>query len=286
MLSSSAVVASRKTLVPRWVVLVVMAIAIVALGGIVLTWLSTATVPVTGTTQTVSITGAIQSVNAINHSITVSSNGQLYTINGLTDADVAQLQINVGKTYTIQATQNADGSYTIVKGSQPVAWQPTATQRTTTWVPGNIQFIGPVKSVNASTIVVQMPDGPLTMSITPQTDRSLFSGNLPAAGQLVKVETSASNGNFIVMKLGPFNAIDAANQNIVQYQGVTTSPVGADNILHFAVGNKIWSFTINSTTDLSKFGNNAQSIQANQPLKVEVQFNGSNGSVLKIANGP
>ena len=186
-------------------------------------------------------------------------------------------------TSSTSSTSGTSVATTTTAGTTPGANQPTATQQTTTFVPGNIQFIGSVNSVNSSTIVVQMPDGPLTMSITPQTDRSNFNGGLPAAGQLVLVETNASHGSFIAIKLQQANTIDATSQSTVLYQGVTTSAVGVDNILHLAVGNKTWSFTINQSTDLSKFNNNAQSIQANQQLKVTVQFTGTNGTVLKVA---
>jgi serine/threonine protein kinase len=286
MSSSSSPIGSRKMSVSRRVALGVMVIAIVALGGIGLTWLSTSTaVPDTRQTTTI-IIGPIQSVNAATHSVEVKVSGQVLTIDGLTDAEIAQLQANVGKTYTFQVTQNAYDSYTIIKGSKIIAEQSTATQQTTTWVTGTIQFTGRIDSVSSSTIVVQMPDGPLTMSITPQTELSGYNGNPPAVGQLVNVAAVASNGSFIASKLQPANQGDAASQNIVLYQGVTTSPVGTDNILHLAVGNKAWSFTINSATDLSRFNNNAQSIQANQTVRVMVQFNGSNGTVLKIASAP
>src|SRR5437870_1794818 len=59
-------------------------------------------------------------------------------------------------------TTSTSTTTTTTSGTTPGANQPTATQQTTTFVPGNIQFIGSVNSVNSSTIVVQMPDGPLT----------------------------------------------------------------------------------------------------------------------------
>jgi hypothetical protein len=178
------------------------------------------------------------------------------------------------------ATSGTPGTSAATSNTTPGANQPTATQQTTAFVPGTIQFTGQVNSIDASTIVVQMPDGPLTMSITSQTDRSHFNNGSLTSGQLVKVETSASNSSFIATKLERADQQDA--KNIVQYQGVTTSAVGADNMLHLGVGNKAWSFTINSSTDLSKFNNSAQSIQPNQRLKVKVQFTGTSGTVLKV----
>jgi hypothetical protein len=185
-------------------------------------------------------------------------------------------------TTTTTGTSSTSGTTTTATSSTtPGANQPTATQQAT-FVPGNIQFIGTVNSVNGSTIDVQMPDGPLTMTINSQTDLTHFNGGRPTNGQLVKVETNAFNGSFIATKLEPTDAKDTANQNKVQYQGVTRSAVGTDNILHLGVGTRTWNLTINSTTDLSKFGNNAQSIQDNQSIKVDVQFSGTNGTVTKV----
>jgi hypothetical protein len=183
---------------------------------------------------------------------------------------------------TTTNTTTATSATTTASGTTSGASQPTATQQATISVPGSIQFIGPINSVNASTIVVQMPDGPLTMSITSQTDRSHYKTALPTAGQIVKVETSASNGSFIATKLEPADAKDATKQNTVDYQGETTSAVGPDNVLHLGVGSKIWNLTIKRATDLDKFNHNAQSIQAHQRVKVKVQFAGTNGTVLKV----
>jgi hypothetical protein len=183
-----------------------------------------------------------------------------------------------GVPVTTTTTSAASGTTTTTTTSTttPRANQPTAT------IPGNIQLTGLVKSVDASTIIVQMPDGPLTMSITPQTDRSHDKNGLPAVGQLVKVDTSFTNGAFTATKLESTDAKDAQDQNIVQYQGQALSPVGADHILHFGVGNKTWNFQITRATGLSKFGNSTQAIQAGQMFRVKVQFSGSNGTALKI----
>jgi hypothetical protein len=72
--------------------------------------------------------------------------------------------------------------------------------------------------------------------------------------------------------------------NTVDYQGVTTSAVGSDRVIHFGVGSKSYSFSIGSTADLSDFNNNAQAVQANQSVKVEVLFSGSTGTVVKVSN--
>jgi hypothetical protein len=120
------------------------------------------------------------------------------------------------------------------------------------------------------------------MSITSRTDLSHDNNGLPAVGQPVKVDSSFINGAFVATKLESTDAKDAQDQNIVQYQGQALSPVGADNILHFGVGNKTWNFQITSSTILSKQLNNTNAIQAQQPLKIKVQFSGSQGAALKI----
>lgn len=48
------------------------------------------------------------------------------------------------------------------------------------------------------------------------------------------------------------------------------------------VGTKSYAFTIGPTADISDFGGDFQAIQANQLVKVKVQFAGSIGTVLKV----
>ena len=242
----------------------------------------------TNTAGTTSLTGTVVSVNAAQHSAVLTVNGQQVTVSGLTDQQVAALQTQVGKVYTFQVTGSGK-SYTIVPNStlQPSETNtpaPNTTQSPTPVAPGSIQFTGTVRSISNTSTVVGMPDGStLTMSITSLTDRSHFGGGLPTTGQLIKVETAAnSDGSFTAAKLEPTDANDVFKQNIVEYQGVTTSAVGTDRVLHFKVGTKSYSFTIGATTDLSDEGGNAQAIQANQLVKVQVQFAGSTGTVLKV----
>jgi len=125
-----------------------------------------------------------------------------------------------------------------------------------------------------------------------QTDLSAFNNAPPAAGTLIKVDANANtDGSFTATKLGQTLQSDLIAQiklNTVDFKGTTTSAVGADRVIHFMVGKKSYSYTIGSTADLGDFNNNAQGIQANQPVKVEVLFSGSNGSVTKVSlnNGP
>src|SRR5690348_6989334 len=76
-------------------------------------------VPATGTgTSSGTITGSVVSVNQANHSATVSVNGQQFTINGLTDQQVSQIQATVGKTWSFQVTGD-DGTYQVSSGTDP-----------------------------------------------------------------------------------------------------------------------------------------------------------------------
>src|SRR6266571_4177897 len=272
---------------------------IVCMAGLLLMALFTACAGVTTTNGTVSITGKIQSVDVANGTVTLNVQGQSQpiVIKGLSSAQVSALQSQVGKTYTITATQNSDGSYQIAVNGNPVLSTPntpegiqTADTNETPSAPeqGSISFIGKVQSVNSS--VVSMPNGStLSMNIVNgQTDLSDFNGSLPGANQLIKVDANSnSDGSFTATKLSATDSGDTSNStklNTVDFQGVTTSAVGSDGVIHFKVGNKSFSFTTNSNTDLGDFNNNAQSIQANQAVKVEVLFNGATGSVVKVSN--
>jgi hypothetical protein len=249
-----------------------------------------------GPGTTYKITGQVQTTSSASHSVTLTVNGQSITITGLTNQELAALQPQVGKTYTISATQNSDGSYTISSNSTPVVTvggtvgvetdTPEANSTPAGSVQGSIQFIGKVQSVSSSTITVAMPDGTnVTMSINNQTDTSDFNGALPGNGQLIKAEANANtDGSYTATKLSTTDSGDVQDQNVVTFQGMTTSAVGSDNILHFTVGSKSYSYTIGSGADLSDFNNSAQSIGNNQAVKVEVTFQGTTGSVTKVSN--
>lgn len=273
--------------------------------GVVLMVLFSACSGVTGNGgpgTTYKITGQISTTSSASHSVTLTVNGQSVTITGLTNQELAALQSQVGKTYTIVATQNSDGSYTISNGSTPVNTsstpgvtsgietdtpEPSQTPEPTGSVQGSIQFIGKVQSVSSSSISVAMPDGTnVSMSIVNgQTDMSDFNGALPANGQLIKVEANANtDGSYTATKLSVTDSGDLADQNVVTFQGTTTSAVGSDNVIHFTVGNKSYSYTIGSGADLGDFNNSAQAIGNNQAVKVDVTFQGSTGTVTKVSN--
>jgi Domain of unknown function (DUF5666) len=261
--------------------------------GLVMMVLTSACAGISGSNNVVR--GSISSVNAQNHTVTLNFNGQSITISGLTDQQVTQLQSQVGKTFSIQATQNSDGTYTIVAGSNithedatPSANKtetPGSNDTTNAREPGNIQFIGSVQSVGNGSIVVKMPDGSsLSMSINAQTENSDFNGAQPGVGQFIKVKATANtDGSFSATELKSTDNSDPQDKNTVEYQGVTTSAVGSDGFIHFGVGNKSYSFHIGAGADLSDFNNNAQSISNNQAVKVKVVFQGATGSITKVS---
>ena len=262
----------------------VMGIAILALMAL---FTACAGVGTNGANGNLTISGSVVSVNPQNHSVTLNINGQQKTISGLTDQEVSLLQGQVSKVYSIQVTQNSDGSYEIVTGTNPTEDNTPETTNTNetpaTNEPGSISFTGTVQSISASSIVVSMPDGQsLTMSIVNgQTDESDFNGQQITKGQLIQVEATANtDGSFLATKLKQADSSD----NVVDFQGVTTSAVGADHVIHFAVGNKGFSYAIGSNADLGDFNGNAQSIVNNASVKVEVTFNGTTGSVTKVSN--
>jgi hypothetical protein len=241
------------------------------------------------------VTGSIQSINPSAHSVTLNVNGQQITVSGLTDQQIAALQSQVGKTYTIQATQNGANAYTIATGSTPQDDDTTMQQTTVTAnntgstgasEPGSISFTGKVQSVSASSIVVSMPNGEsLTMSITAQTDRSDDDSNTQITqGQQVKVEATANpDGSFTATKLDTPDSGDLQDPNevnTVDFQGVTTSSV-SNNTISFKVGSKSYSFPIASTAQVEGVSS-TQAIGANQQVKVDALFNGSNGTAIKV----
>lgn len=269
---------------------IVMGIAILALMAL---FSACAGVSTNGGNGNLTLSGSVVSVSPQNHSVTLNINGQQKTINGLTNAEIASLQSQVGHVYSIQVTQNSDGTYEIMTNTNPTEEDTPETGETPSTgntpganEPGSINFIGKVQSVSSSSIVVSLPDGKsLTMSINSQTDRSDFNNALPTVGQTIKVEATANaNGSFLASKLQPTDTTDTTDQNVVDFQGVTTSAVGADHVIHFGVGNQSFSYAIGANADLSDFNGNAQSIARGTSVKVEVTFSGTTGSATKVSN--
>lgn len=246
------------------------------------------------------LTGSIVSVNASTGTVVISANNQQETIKNVPASVISFLQSQnlVGKTYTVQVTTNSDGSFSIVSGSNftpsnnegtpttdetSTTNETPTTETTTTNEPGTIQFYGTVQSAGNNSLVVTMPNsGQLSFTTNGSTDLKDWNNGLPSVGTRVKVQVTAnSDGSFTATKVG---SVDSGNTDTNQatYTGVTTAVVGSDRVIHFAVGNKSFSFSIPSNADLGDFNGNAQSIQRGANVKVTVQFNGSTGSAIEV----
>ena len=156
----------------------------------------------------------------------------------------------------------------------PAATQPpTAAPSPVAFKAGGISFIGPVKSITSSSLVMSAPNGQTyTLAITAQTDRSAFGGSLPTVGTSVDMDSAANpDGSFTATILKPARPGDP-DLNVIAYTGITTSAVGADSVIHFTAGIKSYTFTIPPTADVSAFGANAQAIGNNVTVKVKVQY--------------
>ena len=254
-------------------------------------------------TTTSTITGKLVSVNPAGQSATFLVNNQSVTVNQLPSDLITQLQSHQGQDVTLQVTQTGQNTYNFnVNTSVTVNGTPVTTTSTTTTTtsgqptttaavqPGKLDFYGKVQSINATSIVVAMPNGDaITMAINAQTDRDNdFANGQPTVGQEIELKgITNQDGSFTATKLGFLkqdDLNDTVKLNTVDFQGVTSSAVGSDNVLHFTVGNKPYSFTLNTATTENKDFPNFQAIQNNQPIKVTVQFNGSNGTVTKVEN--
>ncbi|MGH2508918.1 MAG: DUF5666 domain-containing protein, partial [Ktedonobacteraceae bacterium] len=156
-----------------------------------------------------SLSGTITAVNATNHSVTISTGGQSYTITGLSDQEIQALQTQIGKTYTLQVSQNSDGSFTLTAGTQPTPGASTPEPNNNGNTPsanvvaGNISFTGPIQSVSSSSLTVRLPDGStLTMALNASTDQSDLGGAQLSNGQVVQVEANTNpDGSFTASKV-------------------------------------------------------------------------------------
>jgi hypothetical protein len=138
---------------------------------------------------------------------------------------------------------------------------------------GGISFIGPVKSITSSSLVMSAPNGQTyTMTIAAQTDRTAFGGSLPAVGASVDMDSTINpDGSLSATILKPAQPGDPDLNNIA-FTGITTSAVGVDRVLHFTAGTKSYTFTIPATADLTDFNGNAQAIGINMQVKVKVAY--------------
>jgi hypothetical protein len=162
--------------------------------------------------------------------------------------------------------------------------QPTPTAIPVAFKAGGISFIGPVKSITTSGLVMSAPNGQAyTMAITAQTDLSAYGGSKPTVGSSVNMDSTINpDGSLTATILKPAQPGDPDLNNIA-YTGITTSAVGADRVLHFTAGIKSYTYTIPATADLSDFSGNAQAIGINIPVKVKVLYPAN--TVISVGNG-
>jgi hypothetical protein len=285
----------RKRRVSRRVVLVGVAGFIVAGGSI--TWLLTGGFNslISGgssSSTNLTLTGQVVSVDLTNHTIIINVNGQTRTITNVPTNVLTNLQSQVGKVYSFQVTQNSDGSYSLQTGTNvtPEATEsPTTTQSSSptaqpvAFKAGGISYIGPVKSITSSSLVMSAPNGQTyVLTITPQTDRSAFGGSLPAVGASVNMDSAINpDGSLTATILKPAQPGDP-NLNVIAYTGITTSAVGPDRVLHFTAGVKSYTFLIPATAVLTDFGGNAQAIANNVSVIVKVQYPAN--TVVSVGN--
>jgi hypothetical protein len=173
---------------------------------------------------------------------------------------------------------------TATQGVSPTATQPPVPTNTpVAFKAGGISFIGPVKSITSSSLVMSAPNGhTYTLAITAQTDRSAFGGSLPAAGASVDMDSAINpDGSLTATILKPAQPGDP-DTNVIAYTGITTSAVGADRVLHFTAGVTSYTFTIPATALLTDYNGNAQAIGINASVKVKVQYPAN--TVVSVGN--
>jgi len=185
---------------------------------------------------------------------------------------------------TAQPTIGTTATTTSATQVPPTATQPPApTVTTVAFKAGGISFIGPVKSITSSSLVMSAPNGQIfTLAINAQTNSSAFGGSLPTVGASAYMDPAVNpEGSLKATILKPARPGDP-DLNVIAYTGITTSAVGADRVIHFTVGIKSYAFTIPATAVLSDFGGNAQAIGNNVSVKVKVQFPAN--TIVSIGN--
>ncbi len=173
---------------------------------------------------------------------------------------------------------------TATQGVSPTATQPpVSTNIPVAFKAGGISFIGPVKSITSTSLVMSAPNGhTYTLAITAQTDRSAFGGSLPTVGTSVNMDSAINpDGSLTATILKPAQPGDP-DLNVIAYTGITTSAVGVDRVLHFTVGTTSYTFTLPATAVLTDFGGNAQAIGINASVKVKIQYPAN--TVVSVGN--
>ncbi len=183
-----------------------------------------------------------------------------------------------------QPTSGTTPTTTSATQVPPTATQPPVLTATpVAFKAGGISFIGPVKNITSSSLVMSAPNGQtFTMAITALTDRSAFGGSLPTVGVSVDMDSTINpDGSLTATILKPAQPGDP-DTHVIAYTGMTTSAVGADRVLHFTAGVKSYIFTIPITAVLTDFGGNAQAIGNSMSVKVKVQYPAN--TVVSVGN--
>jgi len=173
---------------------------------------------------------------------------------------------------------------TATQGVTPTATQPPVSTNTpAAFKAGGISFIGPVKSITSTNLVMSAPNGhTFTLAINAQTDRSAFGGNLPRVGASVDMDSVINpDGSLTATILKPAQPGDP-DLNVIAYTGITTSAVGTDRVLHFTAGVTSYTFTIPATAVLTDYNGNAQAIGINASVKVKVSYPAN--TVVSVGN--
>src|SRR3989440_11670459 len=116
---------------------------------------------------------------------------------------------STGQSTTSSTTNNPTTTATQVQ--QPTTTQSSSpTAQPVAFKAGGISFIGPVKSITSSSLVMSAPNGrTYTITIAAQTDRSAFGGSLPTVGASVDMDSAANpDGSFTATILKPARAGD------------------------------------------------------------------------------
>jgi hypothetical protein len=186
-------------------------------------------------------------------------------------------QNGTGSTGTTPTTTSA------TQVSSTPTLQSTPTTQTVAFKAGGISFIGPVKSITSSSLVMSAPNGnTYTLAITASTDRSAYGGGLPAVGSSVDMDSTINpDGSLTATILKPAQPGDP-DVNVIAYTGITTSAVGADRVIHFTAGVKSYTYTIPASAVLTDFGGNAQAIGINMSVKVKVAY--PSNMVVSVGN--
>ncbi len=181
--------------------------------------------------------------------------------------------VSNGQPSTTGTTGTTGTTTSATQVSSPPNLQSSPTTQPVAFKAGGISFIGPVKSITSSSLVMSAPNGKTyTMAITASTDRSAYGGGLPTVGASVDMDSTINpDGSLTATILKPAQPGDP-DTNVIKYTGITTSAVGADRVIHFTAGVTSYTFTIPATAVLTDFGGNAQAIGNNVAVAVKVQY--------------